>query len=91
MLAFRNTNEDDLLAVQYLARSQSNGFRGGGGGGGGKKNFWGDAYAAKTRRLWNASGKYFAPNPMLSSFGMDFALKFAGEDQKTKKVVIAKS
>ena len=28
------------------------------------------------------SGEYFAPNPMLSSFGMDFALKFGGEDQK---------
>ena len=31
------------------------------------------------------SGEYFAPNPMLSSFGMDFALKFGGEDQKNKK------
>ena len=29
---------------------------------------------------------------MLSSFGMDFALKFGGEDQKNKKkVFIAKS
>ena len=38
------------------------------------------------------SGEYFAPNPMLSSFGMDFALKFGGEDQKIKKnVFIAKS
>ena len=38
------------------------------------------------------SGEYFAPNPMLSSFGMDFALKFGGEDQKNKrKVFIAKS
>ena len=26
------------------------------------------------------SGEYFAPNPVLSFFGMDFALKFAGED-----------
>ena len=31
------------------------------------------------------SGEYFAPNPMLSFFGMDFALKFGGEDQKDKK------
>ena len=31
------------------------------------------------------SGEYFAPNPMLSFFGMDFALKFGGEDQKTKR------
>ena len=26
------------------------------------------------------SGKYFSPNPVLSFFGMDFALKFGGED-----------
>ena len=31
------------------------------------------------------SGEYFAPNLMLSSYGMDFALKFGGEDQKNKK------
>ena len=31
------------------------------------------------------SGEYFAPNPMLSFFGMDFALKFEGENQKNKK------
>ena len=31
------------------------------------------------------SGEYFAPNAMLSSFGMDFALKFGGEDQNNKK------
>ena len=30
-------------------------------------------------------GEYFAPNPMISSFDMDFALKFGGEDQKKKK------
>ena len=30
------------------------------------------------------SGEYFALNTMLSSFGMDFALKFGGEDQKKK-------
>ena len=29
--------------------------------------------------------EYFARNPMLASFGMDFALKFGGEDQKHKK------
>ena len=26
------------------------------------------------------SGEYFAPNLVLSFFGMDFALKFGGED-----------
>ena len=26
------------------------------------------------------SGKHFAPNPVLSFFGMDVALKFGGED-----------
>ena len=31
------------------------------------------------------SGEYFAPNNMLSLFGMDFALKLGGEDQKLKK------
>ena len=31
------------------------------------------------------SGKYFAPNLILSFFGMDFALNFGGEDQKNKK------
>ena len=30
------------------------------------------------------SGEYFAPNNMLSLFGMDFALKIGGEDQKHK-------
>ena len=33
------------------------------------------------------SGESFAPNPMLSSFGMDFALKFGGENQTDKKKV----
>ena len=28
------------------------------------------------------SDEHFAPNPMLSSFVMDFALKFGGEDKK---------
>ena len=31
------------------------------------------------------SGEYFAPNPVLSFFGMDFALKFGGKDKKNKK------
>ena len=31
------------------------------------------------------SGEYLALNPMLSCFGMNFALKFGGEDQKHKK------
>ena len=31
------------------------------------------------------SGEYFAPNPMLSSFNTDFAIKLGGEDQKNKK------
>ena len=31
------------------------------------------------------SDEYFAPNPVLSFFGMDLALKFGGEDQKNKK------
>ena len=31
------------------------------------------------------SGEYFAPNLMLSSFGMDFALKIGIEDQKKIK------
>ena len=30
-------------------------------------------------------GEYFTPNPMLSSFGIGFSLKFGGEDQKKKK------
>ena len=31
------------------------------------------------------SGKYFAPNNMLSFVCVDFALKFGGEDQKNNK------
>ena len=31
------------------------------------------------------SGEYFASNPTLSSSGMNFALKFGGEDQKIKR------
>ena len=51
---------------------------------GGKKTFEGtltkprpDAFGMPQQ-----SGEYFAPNPMLFFFGMDFALKFGGEDQK---------
>ena len=56
-------------------------------GGGGKKNSGGtltqprlDAFGMPLQ-----SGEYFAPNPMLSFLGMDFALKFGVEDQKNKK------
>ena len=93
MLAFSTTNENDLLTiwsqttyrsctanrtVQYLARSQSNVF-----GGGGHQNLGGgtltqprpDEFGMRQR-----SGEYFAPNLVLSFFGMDFALKFGGED-----------
>ena len=64
------------------------------GGRGGKKTFGGtltqprpDAFGMPQQ-----SGKYFAPNPKLLSFGMDFALKFGGEDPPPKKkVFIAKS
>ena len=31
------------------------------------------------------SGEYFAPNSMLSFFGIDFALKFGGENKNKKK------
>ena len=45
-----------------------------------------------TFRMLQQSGEYFAPNSMVSFFGMDFALKFGGEDQKNKKkFLIAKS
>ena len=64
--------------VQYLARSQSSVF-----GGVGHKNLCGvtltpprpDEFGMRQR-----SGEYFAPNPVLSFFGMDFALKFGGKD-----------
>ena len=32
--------------------------------------------------MWQQSGENFAPNPMLSSFNTDFALKFGSEDLK---------
>ena len=62
-------------------------------GGGGKKTFGGMLTQPRPDAcgMPQQSGEYFAPNPSLFSFGMDFALKFRGEDQKTKKVVIAKS
>ena len=59
--------------VEYLTRSQSSVF-----GGGGTKTFTQprpDEFGMRQR-----SGEYFAPNPVLSFFGMDFALKFGGED-----------
>ena len=64
--------------VQYLARSQSSVF-----GGGGHKNLGGGKlkhprpYKFGMRQR---SGEYFALNPVLSFFGMDFALKFGRED-----------
>ena len=72
-----------LQVEQYSNRSGARvvGF------GGGTKTFGGtltqprpDAFGMPQQ-----SGEYFAPNPMLSSFGIDFALKFGGEDQKNKK------
>ena len=53
-------------------------------GGGGKKTF-GRTLTQPTPDAFGMpqlSGEHFAPNPMLSSFGIDFALKFGGEDQK---------
>ena len=60
--------------VQYLAQSQSSVF----GGGGAQKTITQprpDEFGMRQR-----SGKHFAPNSVLSFFGMDFALKFGGED-----------
>ena len=53
-------------------------------GGEGKKTFGGTLTQRGPEALGmlQQSGEYFAPNPMLSSFDMDFALKFGGEDQK---------
>ena len=69
--------------VWYLARNQSSVF-----GGREHKNF-GRGTLTHPRPnefgMRQRSGEYFAPNPMLSFFGMDFALKFGGEDQKNKK------
>ena len=95
MLAFSKTNEDDLL-ISYLVTDHSivcalqvkqYGNRPG------ARVFWG---GTKTLQgtftqprpyafgMLQQSGEYFARNSMLSSFGMDFALKFGGEHQKTK-------
>ena len=63
-------------------------------GGGGKKTFGGTLTQPRSDAFGmpQHSGEYFAPNLMLSSFGMDFALKFGGEDEKNiKKVFIEKS
>ena len=76
--------------VQQQTRSQSSGFR----EGEGQKKLGGTLTQPRPHAfgMLQQSGEYFAPNPMLSSFGMDFALKFGGEDQKNKtKVFIAKS
>ena len=64
------------------------------GGVGGKKTFGGTLMQPRLDAVGmpQQSGEYFAPNPMLSSFALDFALKLGGEDQKNKKkVFIAKS
>ena len=63
MLAFCKTNKDDLLAIwsqttvrcalQVEKDSNRPGARVVGFGTG--ETFWGDAYAAETKRLWNAS------------------------------------
>ena len=64
--------------VQYLARSQSSVF-----GEGGTKT-WAAGTLTQPRPdefgMQQRSGEYFAPNPVLSFFGIDFALKFGGED-----------
>ena len=56
-------------------------------GGGQNKTFEGTLTQPRPDafRMPQQSGEYFAPNPILSSFGMDFAFKFGGEDQKNKK------
>ena len=77
---------DGTGALQVEQYSNTPGARvvgfGGGGGGVSKKTFGGaltqprpDAFGMPQQ-----FGEYFAPNPMLSSFGMDFALKFGGEN-----------
>ena len=61
--------------------------------GGGTKTFKGTLTLSRPDAfgMTQQSSEYFAPNFMLCSFGMDFALKFGGEDQKNKKVFFAKS
>ena len=56
--------------------------------GGGHKNLGGGALTQPRPDefgMRQRSGENFAPNPVLSLFGMDFALKFGGEDQKNQK------
>ena len=61
--------------VQYLARSQRSAL------GRAQKLGRGDAYAPRPDEfgMQQRSGEYFAPNPMLSFFGMDFALNCGAE------------
>ena len=58
-------------------------------GGRGHKNFRGVGTLTPPRPdafgMAQQSGEYFAPNPLLSSFDMNFARKFGGENQKNKK------
>ena len=69
MLAISTTNEDDLLATWSQKKTKKLGRA--------QKLGRGDAYAAETKfGMQQRSGEYFAPNPVLSFFGMDFALKF---------------
>ena len=49
------------------------------GGGGGTKT-WATQPRPDEFGMRQRSGEYFAPNPVLSFFGMNFALKFGGED-----------
>ena len=52
-------------------------------GGGGHKNVGGGTLKQPRPdefRMRQRSGEYFAPNFVLFFFGMDFALKFGGED-----------
>ena len=81
-------------ALQVEQYSNRPGARVVGFGRGGQKTFGGTLAQPRpdTFGMLQQSGEYFAQNPMLSSFGMDFALKFGGEDQKTKKkIFIVKS
>ena len=55
--------------------------------GGGQKNLGGTITQPRPDafEMPQQSDEHFAPNHMLSFFGMDFALKFGGEDKKIKK------
>ena len=69
-----------LQVVQYSNRPRARvvGF----GGEGGQKTFGGALTQPRPDALGmpQQSGEYFAPNLMLSFVGIDFALKFGGED-----------